>query len=1358
MNRTNPIFLIMLVAGLLLPVSAFAQQTLTARVVDAETGEPLPYVSIYITAGNGTLSNEEGEFSINAQPDDTLRLSCIGYEKLRLKAADIRNLVKLKPLTQKLREVTVKPVPVDDILKRLAAQLKKEYNSQSWKESQYFNRTLFTRGNRSELIESFMQGCSAINLRYLTVISGIKGHGGVENSEGLGIDQTNVHHMLELGPMIMESSYWRFSIAPLNEFKRFKSFYDISAEELTGRDGQQIYKINMKYNGSIPPSQGEKTVLEGSLYVDAGTGRLLSFDCNIKNLAMRVNGQRAEAKVRVVVEYRHTTGFTEVFRVAANGESGEMKFRSLLFNVEGMKEAERLAQAGSNLVEAIEDAGYDPELWSRYNIIKRTREEEMIAFGHGTEALPEARQEDASPLIATAPDEAVPVDSLQAPGKTIPQEMVYVHTDNTCYFLGDTLYYKAYVVRSDRGTPSDISQILYTELLNQDGYLVERQMLRLTDGQAAGSFCLPDTLYAGFYELRAYTRWQLNWGRTEHPHSKAAEKWFLRPDMAADFFRDYDKLYSRVFPLYDKPEQAGEYNRDMTLRPLRRYHKIKAEKPHADVTFYPEGGAWVEGVSQRLAFEANSPEGEHLSGRLTIYDSKRKAVAEGRTEHRGRGTIELTALPAESYTAEFRWGDGHIEKVQLPVREKSGAAMGVEQEDGRLKVGIAWNGSVPEELTLTARTNGIVHYSREVRSSRVQEFLDEPSGRAEHKGSKVQEETIVIDTEKLPTGIAQLTLHDEKGEVYADRLVFIRHEDLQPGNVKVTGLPEQGEPLEKVTMTVEAPAQTTLSVAVRDKALTDPLYDNGTLLTEMLLASQVKGFVEAPGWYFEQDDAEHRRALDLLLMVQGWRRFCWQETPDSFRMEEPFEKYPVIRGDVSRYSPLDQEDYFYVLGTDGFRQMLEDNLNSAPGRMNRASGGQSGPLLTEPLALGEELQESDLDDNNHEKMREVQPGEARPFLEGLPVIRGMKQSREGDAADAKIPLLENMGRNIILYSSSKADPKNFQSLSPLKADVTLHARFSLPVLQENNFANGEMQTQKGEFSLQAPTTDGYHFMFLSASKAENAFQPDADEFPDYSVRVRPFYPRYVKPYNYYQTMLAPLPEGKAQQAGGGDRQLREVPVGARRGGLRGFDKEHPVMVFDAYDTYNQTIDAGLSPAWYAGSLSFSLAAARLLIGDMGVERSYQLERRWNGKPRTSNITPSQQYAYNHLQSLQSVTVYTDYAPRLEGDPRYQASDQPTVTVSLETMPDESVRESYRDRFCVMPGLSVCEAFYQPDYSKTKMPDDFKDYRRTLYWNPNLRLDGNGRATVSFYNNSRQNQFNVSAQGITERGLILTSEE
>ena len=94
-------------------------------------------------------------------------------------------------------------------------------------------------------------------------------------------------------------------------------------------------------------------------------------------------------------------------------------------------------------------------------------------------------------------------DAVASYGRHYPQELVFLHMDNTCYFLGDTIYYKAYVERSDMCAPTNISQVLYADLFNQDGYLVERQTIRLQNGSGEGSFCLPDSLYAGFYEVRA---------------------------------------------------------------------------------------------------------------------------------------------------------------------------------------------------------------------------------------------------------------------------------------------------------------------------------------------------------------------------------------------------------------------------------------------------------------------------------------------------------------------------------------------------------------------------------------------------------------------------------------------------------------------------------------------------------------------------------------------------------------------------------------------------------------------------------------------------------------------------------------
>ena len=62
-------------------------------------------------------------------------------------------------------------------------------------------------------------------------------------------------------------------------------------------------------------------------------------------------------------------------------------------------------------------------------------------------------------------------------------------------------------------------------------------------------------------------------------------------------------------------------------------------------------------------------------------------------------------------------------------------------------------------------------------------------------------------------------------------------------------------------------------MAVRDTQTDDPAYDDGNMMTEMLLSSELKGFVPMPGYYFAADDEVHRRNLDLLMMVQGWRRY-----------------------------------------------------------------------------------------------------------------------------------------------------------------------------------------------------------------------------------------------------------------------------------------------------------------------------------------------------------------------------------------------------------------------------------------------------------------------------------------------------
>ena len=81
------------------------------------------------------------------------------------------------------------------------------------------------------------------------------------------------------------------------------------------------------------------------------------------------------------------------------------------------------------------------------------------------------------------------------------------------------------------------------------------------------------------------------------------------------------------------------------------------------------------------------------------------------------------------------------------------------------------------------------------------------------------------------------------------------------------------------------------------------------------------------------------------------------------------------------------------------------------------------------------------------------------------------------------------------------------------------------------------------------------------------------------------------------------------------------------------------------------------------------------------------------------------------------------------------------------MPKGGVRDTYYD------GYSIVKEFYNPDYSECALPDS-ADYRRTLYWNPDVRTDDHGNTSVTFYNNKHTKHLHVRAEGITEHGEFI----
>ncbi|MBO5887960.1 MAG: hypothetical protein J6Q60_08110 [Bacteroidaceae bacterium] len=904
--------------------------------------------------------------------------------------------------------------------------------------------------------------------------------------------------------------------------------------------------------------------------------------------------------------------------------------------------------------------------------------------------------------------------------------------DNTCYFLGDTIYYKAYVRRGDTGTPSRLSGVLYAELLNQDGYLVERQQLELRNGQVHGSFVLPDTLYGGYYELRAYTRWQLNWGITEHPHNKVSEQWFFNKRMAKEFYRDYEKLYSRVFPVFDKPDVPGDFYHEMTLRPLRRQSKIDETSPKPKLQLFPEGGNLVAGVPNRIAFEATSNEGLHLDGKVTVADGSGNVVAEADVEQRGRGSFVFTPQSGKTYSVTYAGKKGTA-KEKLPSPDVDGVALQVQNNGVRNRtVELRMAGAAASEpLGMTVMHNGV-----------MLDFQTVPAGTSA---------TLTLDEAKLKTGVCQVTIYNNVGRVYADRLFFCRKDDFAPSNLRFGGLGKQpAEPFALVSFAVEGGSPgATVSVSVCDATHSEYLYDNGNILTEMLLSSEIRGFVENPGYFFEKDNDEHRRALDLLLMIQGWRRYDWHTMtmPGAFVLNHKPEQTPLFVGEVNSYMASEQESLF------------ADNFQSV----------SAGSATFESVSVtGEQQVATNMDSDT-------------------------KEAEDGGSVTASRQLTETTGPEVTTPRDELA--RFSQGEKSLKHELLVRARFAKPGAEQG--IDGEMLTDRHTFSIPSPRFYEGCIFHLAASdstkwkkgKSHVWEYPSTDRndklnYPEFYVRLRPFFPRFVKPYNWYQCHLAPAPKGSAisqEWVMDGSRLLDEVTVRVKRARLGRFDPTKPAYVIDAYEAFNEVCDAGFCPGIYYGYNRFVRDISRTYIGDMNLSRDYVLEHRLDGKKEsnksvsemnrttiggatsggmpieTFNISSQTKEKYNLLKNLGKVYIYTDYSPRREGNSLYDGEDIPTVSVSLHLIDNNDThRSTSRDRRYILPGFSAPEEFYQPDYSNKPLPE-VKDYRRTLYWNPDLKLDENGRAEIRFYGNGRQTYLGVSAEGLANDGTLLTGK-
>ena len=870
-----------------------------------------------------------------------------------------------------------------------------------------------------------------------------------------------------------------------------------------------------------------------------------------------------------------------------------------------------------------------------------------------------------------------------------PQEKVYLHFDNTGYFKGERIWYKAYVVRNDVErkslsdyVPTDKSGILYVELLNSYGETVERQKLKIRDGMAYGDISLDSILSSGFYEVRAYTRYMMNFGS--------------------------DAAFSRVFPVFNKPERNGDYSRPelnrLSWRKRLPNRNGEADEPdRAHVRFFPEGGSRIKGLPCRMAYIVSDGEGEIK-----------------------RGIMDTDGGPDD---APFVYQDrkGRERTASYPEALEDGCALRVDAADG-------------ESVTMQLRFSG------GMAGSTVAWMLS-------HEGTVLACDTLKaagtftrsFERSSLPAGVSQLTVINGNGHIMAERLFFIPPMDDGSDSLRITSEGQEISPCGKVRLHMKGLPEASYSFSAMD-ARTLVNGDRGSMAAYLLLGSDVRGYIDNPDYYLEADDAEHRLAAELLMLTQGWRRYDMEFMSGAATHE--------------KVEPVEDKNNLYGRVTDKSRERKPiEGMQVKAFLYNRSGQSLSGSATTDRLGN---------------------------YIFSLPDLSG-DWSLQLNATMKGRPKPCNITVDRRFAPAARSIDTGETSLIPVpRANITFKEdREERTVLK----TGGTYLLPQVNIKRKRYFTDDLNFRWYNEEAAAHYssvyYDCDAisDELYDRGEDIPEFYewlskknslfkndqPQMSWFMNYMGSQFFKYELGKKE-----NKDI-DINLDIRKNaslndeGIYEYDflktnTSHSINVYSDGYTYREHPIVWILNNRYAGATGVGNlfldknGMARIPDSKKGIpELKVYLQEVGYMDLEFDNLTIH--YFTNEplpvmLSDVKSVYIAENPKAAMDIVKCYELESKNAANIFLFTHPTFSTERNKGIRRTHYQGYNIPSKFEMEDYSVVPPVSD--DFRRTLYWSPDVRTDRDGNATIEFWNNSTCRDMYISVEGMTKDGRFLNN--
>ena len=418
------------------------------------------------------------------------------------------------------------------------------------------------------------------------------------------------------------------------------------------------------------------------------------------------------------------------------------------------------------------------------------------------------------------------------------QEKIHVHTDRDFYVPGERIWFKAYVTDAYSHLFPTYSEYVYAELISPTNTLVNRVMITQTEGMFYGYLPISEIVPEGNYTLRAYTRYMENLG----------DDYFFKKNI-------------RIGNI------TGE-NRGLLENPDKDF----------DVSFFPEGGNLPAGVLHKVAFKALNQSGypEPVTGYL--IDENGAEISAVQTYHAGMGVFVYRPEIEKKYRFKCVSENGLEKLFELPQPHAGAYSLTASMQNNRFLIGVQKSVNAADiPCYLLVHSRGTALY-----------FSAWDHGR----------QAVALMEKDLPAGVIQAVLFDGQMNPLSERLIFSKNDT----TVKVEFHTDRDryQSRDKVVSTLSFPDSLFyshtghFSIAVTDDK--DMEVDGSTtILSSLLLSSELKGYIENPAYYLRDPVA-----MDLLMMTHGWRRYNIPEVVKGHleSPQIPFQQFQTFSGQV----------------------------------------------------------------------------------------------------------------------------------------------------------------------------------------------------------------------------------------------------------------------------------------------------------------------------------------------------------------------------------------------------------------------------------------------------------------------------